>query len=117
MSGFWLMVAVVVSAALAFVAVMVWLSQRQKEREAHYQSEMARRISEAGDPEPIMAFLRERETAEAERAQEKTRMGGWVNIGVGIATVIALYPLEPDISLFGLIPAAVGIVLLLATRR
>lgn len=114
-AAFWLMVAVVGTAILAFISVLVWLENRQKEREAHYRDEMARRIAEAADSAPVLEYVRETERADAARVRTKARVAGLITTAVGVALMIFLYQLVQGTAVYlaGLIPLLVGGVLLL----
>lgn len=113
MAALW-MIAIIVTASLAFVSVIVWLENRQKEREAHYRNEMARRIAEASDPAPLLAYVREIERMDAARLRNKARIAGLITLAVGTALMIFLHQAAPGTAayLVGLIPLLVGAVLL-----
>lgn len=114
-AAFWLMIAVIGTAGVAFVPIIVWLDNRQKERQAHYRDEMARRIAEASDAGPVLEYVREIERADAAQTRTKARVAGLITIAVGIALMIFLYQLvqEAPVYLVGLIPLLVGVVLLI----
>lgn len=114
-SAFWLMVAVLGTASFAFIAVVVWVGAREKEREAHYRDEMTRRIAEAGDSGPILEFVRENARADAAQVRTKARVAGLIMIAVGVALMIFFYALVAGapVYLVGLIPLLIGVVLLI----
>jgi len=114
MAAFWLMIAVVVAATMAFVSVVAWLKGREKEREAHYRNEMARRIAEADDPAPLLAYLRENERIDVARERAKVRLGGLITLAIGVAMMVFLHQFVPEepVYLAGLVPSLVGVVLL-----
>ncbi|MGB3394044.1 MAG: DUF6249 domain-containing protein [Stenotrophomonas sp.] len=118
MAALWLMIAVVGTALLGFLSVLVWLENRRKEREAHYRHEMARRIAEAADPTPVMEYLRGVEQADAARTRMKARMAGMVTAAVGVALMIFLHQAAPATAayLVGLIPLLVGVALLIISE-
>lgn len=114
-SAFWLMIAVLGTAGIAFVPIIVWLENRKKERDAHYRDEMARRIADASDAAPILEYVRETERAEAKREREGKRLAGLINLAVGAALTIFLYQLVPGMPVYlcGLIPLFVGVAILI----
>lgn len=98
-----------------FLVFAVWFGTRQKEREAFYKSETLRRISEAsGDgAKAAIDLLREEERLKRIKAREGVKIGGVVNVGVGIGLVIFLWMLiGPKVALCGLIPGLIGVALL-----
>lgn len=117
-AAFWLMTAVLGTAGVAFVLVVVWLASREKERETHYRDEMARKISEASDPAPILEYVRENARIDAARARTKARVAGLITIAVGFALIIFLFSLVPGtgVYLVGFIPLLVGVALLIASE-
>lgn len=116
--AFWLFLAVVVAATLAFIPVMVWLDNRRKESQAHHRNEMARRIAEAADPAPVLAYVRDLERAEAAKVRTKTRLAGLITVAVGAALMVFLHQAGAGspVYLVGLIPLLVGVVLMIASE-
>ena len=99
-----------------FIAFSVWMGTRQKEREAYYKAETMRRITEAsGDSaKAALELMREDDRLKRIKSREGMKIGGLINIGVGVALIIFLRALvsnEP-VYLCGLIPGFVGIALL-----
>lgn len=117
MAALW-MIAIIVTASLAFVSVVIWLENRAKEREAHYRNEMARRIAEAENPAPLLDYVREIERVDAARVRNKARVGGLITLAVGVALTIALHQMAPGTAayLVGLLPLLVGVVLLILSE-
>ena len=117
-AAFWLMIAALGTAVLAFAPVMMWLATRHKENEARFQNEMARRIAEAGDAGPLLEYVRGLERAEAARTRLKARMAGLITLAVGIALMIMLhqFAVGSPAYLVGLIPLLVGVALLLSSE-
>ena len=113
MAALW-MIAIIVTASLAFVSVVIWLENRRKEREAHYRNEMAQRIAEARDPAPLLAYVQEIERVEAARTRTKARVAGMITLAVGIAMTLLFRQAAPGTAtyLVGLIPLLVGVALL-----
>ena len=117
MAALW-MIAIIVTASLAFVSVMVWLDNHRKEREAHYRNEMAQRIAEARDPAPLLAYVQELERIEAMRSRTKTRVAGIITLAVGIPMTVLFHQAAPGTAtyLVGLIPLLVGVALLILSE-
>ena len=118
MAALWLMIAVTSTALLAFVSVMVWLENRRKKCEAHYRDEMARRITEAANPAPLLEYVCQMERADAARARVKARVAGMVTLAVGMALMIFLYQVASATPayLVGLISLLVGVALLVVSE-
>jgi hypothetical protein len=117
MAALW-MIAIIVTASLAFVSVVIWLENRRKEREAHYRNEMAQRIAEVHNPEPLLAYVRELERIDASRSRTKARVAGLILFAVGVAMALFFYWATPGTATFlvGLIPCLVGAALLLLSE-
>ena len=117
MAALW-MIAIIVTASLAFVSVMVWLDNHRKEREAHYRNEMAQRIADARDPAPLLAYVQELERIETVRSRTKTRVAGIITLAVGIAMTVLFHQAAPGTAtyLVGLIPLLVGVALLILSE-
>jgi hypothetical protein len=98
----------------SFVAVLVWVDTRRREREALYRSETIKRISETQGAGSVVEFLHEEEKITARRNREGQRLGGLVTAGVGVAIMVMLAGLDPrePAYLAGLIPLVVGAALL-----
>jgi len=98
-----------------FLAFAVWFGTRQKEREAFYKSETLRRITESSGEGARQAIdlLREEERLKRIKTREGVKLGGLINLGVGIALVIFLWFLvSPKVALCGLIPALIGVAMM-----
>ncbi len=110
-----LMIAVANVALFSFLAVAVWIGARQKEREAYYKADMIKRIAEVGgDQSPALAYLREQERISAAKRLAGFRLGGLINLAIGLALMILLYALArwSGVYLVGLFPLFVGLALL-----
>ena len=95
-----------------FLVFAVWFGTRQKEREAYYKSETLRRITEAsGDgAKAAIDLLREEERLKRIKAREGIKIGGVINVGVGIGLLIFLGALvSVKVALCGLIPGLIGV--------
>ena len=119
MSGaFWFMVAVLGTALFAFISVAIWLGARMQEREAHYRSENVRKLTESGNPDAALEYLRQVERADAALTRTKARVAGLITTGVGAALMIFLHQLAAGTAVYlvGLIPVLVGVALLIASE-
>jgi hypothetical protein len=117
MNGMWIFLAVGAVALFGiFLPAVTWMDHRRKEREAFYKSETIRRIAEApgeGGNSAVM-LLREQERIASIKTREGLKIGGIINIGVGIGVTIFLYALlhGNPVFLCGLIPALIGAAML-----
>jgi hypothetical protein len=106
---------VVIVTVFTFTAIVHWVDSQRKEREAFYKAETLRRITEASGEgaKAAVDLMREEEHLKRIKAREGMKIGGIVNIGVGIALLIFLRALVGEqIYLCGLIPGFVGVGLL-----
>ncbi len=99
-----------------FITLAIWLGNRRKEREAFYKTETLRRITESSGEgaKAALELIREDDRLKRIKSREGLKIGGLVNIGVGVALLIFLRALivnEP-VYLCGLIPAFIGVALL-----
>jgi hypothetical protein len=102
-------------ALFTFLAVASFSGNRQVEREAYYKAEMMKKIAElGGNGNPALEFLREQERIKAVNRLGGIKLGGLVNIGVGLGLMILLKGLVQgtQVYLSGTIPAFVGVALL-----
>ena len=101
----------------SFTAVVIWVKERRREREAYYSSETVRKIAELQGPNVTVAveFFRDAEKNVALRRLEGLKVGGLLAIAVGLGMGILLRAErndpEPDF-LIGIIPLLVGVALL-----
>jgi hypothetical protein len=89
-----------------------------REREAFYRSETVKKIAEmGGGPAAALEYLREDEKKSAQRRKQALRLGGMITAASGIALMLFLAAVVKggEVYLAGLIPAFVGIVLVLST--
>jgi Domain of unknown function (DUF6249) len=100
-----------------FLPVTTWLDTRRKEREAYYKSETIRRLAEAPGDGAKMAIdlLREEDRLQRIKKLEGMKVGGLVNIAVGIGLGFMLWSLGGHDApyLVGLIPGLIGVALLI----
>ena len=117
--GLWMFLSIGAVALFAvFIPLIVFFENRRKEREAFYRAETLRRVAEAsGDSaKAALELLREEERLKAVKQLEGMKVGGLVNLGLGVALLIFLRfmigggPGSP--YLCGLIPAFIGVALL-----
>jgi hypothetical protein len=117
--GLWMFLSIGAVALFAvFIPLVVFFESRRKEREAFYRAETLRRVTEAaGDSaKAALELLHEEERLRSVKQLEGMKVGGLVNVGLGVALLIFLRfllgggPGSP--YLCGLIPAFVGLALL-----
>lgn len=119
MNGMWIFLAVGAIALFGiFLPTATWMDHRQKEREAFYKAEMFRRITEAPGESSNAAvqLLREEERVKAVKVREGLKIGGIINIGVGLGLIIflrALIPTHQPVYLCGLIPGFIGVAMII----
>ena len=101
-------------ALFSFIAVASWADARRKEREAYYKSEMLKKLSESQGAAAVLDLLREENKQAAARRREGLRLGGLINIAVGVGLMIFLAGLIRDerAYLLGVIPLLIGVALL-----
>ena len=104
-------------AVFSFVAVAAWSDSRRREREAFYRSETLRKIAEspnATTDHPVLQLFRDEQRAKERKQREGLKLGGMINVGVGVGLMVFLYELvrEVPVYLVGLIPLLVGVALL-----
>lgn len=114
-AAFWFMVTVTFAVTMSFIAVVAWFDHKKKEREARFRDDTVRRITESGDSAAALEFLRETQRAEAQQVRTKARLAGLITIGAGAGLMIFLAGSVdgPPVYLVGLIPALVGVGLLI----
>ena len=103
-------------ALFSFIGVALWTTARRREREAFYQSEMVKKISETqgAGANAALEFMRAQDKNAAQNKREGLKLGGLITAAVGAALMIFLRNLIRDEPVFlaGLIPLFVGGVLL-----
>ena len=104
---------------VVFLLLTTLITSRQKEREAFYKAETIRRVAEASGEgaKAALELLREEDRLKRIRALEGMKVGGLVNLGVGIGLTIFLRVLVGGGAgspyLCGLIPGMIGVGLLI----
>jgi hypothetical protein len=109
-----LFLAVAAIALFGFLSVATWTGTQYAEREAYYKAEMMKKIAEiGGEKNPALEYLREQgRIAEAKR-MEGFKVGGLVNIAVGIGLMVMLFGMHVGRAyLAGAIPLLVGVALM-----
>lgn len=115
--GMWMFLSIgAVALFVVFIPTVSWIDGRRKEREAFYKADTLRRLTEAtGDgAKAVIELLREEERMKAFKQREGLKIGGVVNVGVGIALVVFLrvFMGGNPVYLCGMIPGMVGVALL-----
>ncbi len=109
-------------AVFAFTSVASWADARRREREAFYRSETLKKIAESSGAGGAAALevLREEDRNALRKQRDAQRLGGFINIGVGIGLMVFLHGIaDSSAYLIGLIPFFVGLALFahIATAR
>lgn len=117
--GLWIFLSVgAVALFVVFIPLVSWIDSRRKEREAFYKADTMRRVAEgSGDgAKAALQLLREDERIRRIKTLEGIKIGGLVNLAVGIGVMIFLRSFMGSGSsspyLCGLIPGLVGVALL-----
>jgi hypothetical protein len=115
--GLWMFLSIgAVSLFVVFIPLTSYIESQRKEREAFYKAETIRRLSEASGEgaRAAIELLREQDRMQSTRKREGMKIGGLVNLGVGVALIIFLHALVTDapVYLCGLIPGFIGVALL-----
>jgi hypothetical protein len=98
-----------------FIPVTSWIDGRRKEREAFYKAETIRRVAESSSQgsNAALQMLLEQERIRRINTREGLKIGGLINIGVGIGLIIFLSQLVGrQVALCGLIPGLIGVAML-----
>jgi Flp pilus assembly protein TadB len=115
--GLWMFLSIgAVALFVVFIPLTSWIDSQRKEREAFYKAETVRRVTESsGDgAKAAIELLREQDRMQRRMKSEGMKIGGLINIAVGVGLMIFLRALvggEP-VYLCGLIPGLVGVALL-----
>ena len=117
--GVWLFLSVgAVSLFVVFIPLVSWIDNRRKEREAFYKADTMRRLAEASGEgaKAAIALMREEERLKRIKTLEGLKVGGLINIGVGLALTIFLRAMlgssQGSPYLCGLIPGLIGVAML-----
>ena len=115
--GMWVFLSIgAVALFVVFIPLTSWIDAQRKEREAFYKAETLRRLAEASGEgaKAAVDLLREQDRQQRMKTREGMKIGGLINLAVGIALVIFLRALignEP-VYLCGLIPGFIGVAML-----
>ena len=118
-NGLWIFLAVGAVALFGiFLPTATWIEHRRKEREAFYKADSLRRIAEAPGEgsQTALQLLREEERIKRIKAREGLKIGGLINIGVGLGLIIFLHALTGSrvpVYLCGVIPGFIGVAMLI----
>ena len=121
--GLFLFLSVLMVSVFSFVSIAVWSEARRKEREAYYKAESLRRVAEMpGDgAKYVIEMMKEDERirqaqqfANEMKKGEGMKIGGLVNIGVGVALFCLIYftSAQKGAAFVGLFPGLIGVALL-----
>lgn len=115
-AGMWAFLAISAVALFGiFLPITSWLDSRRKEREAYYKAETIRRVAEAPGQgsNAALQMLLEQDRIRRINTREGLKIGGLINVGVGVGLVIFLSQLVGrQIALCGLIPGLIGVAML-----
>ena len=106
---------VAIVSVFTMIILSIWFGTRQKEREAFYKAETLRRITETSGEgaKAAIELLKEEERLKRIKTREGIKIGGLVNLGLGVGLMIFLWALVgPKVALCGLIPGFIGVALL-----
>jgi len=108
-----------VVAFFTFLIIAVWLGTKRRTQEAFYRAETLRRITETSGEgaKAAIELLREDERLMRIKSREGRKIGGLINIAVGLALMVFLgFQLHGrPVFLVGLIPALIGVAMLVYT--
>jgi len=106
-------------AMFTFLSIATWAGTRQMEREAYYKAEMMKKIAEmGGERNPALEYLREQERIKAAKQLAGIRLGGLINVGVGLGLMLLLKGVVTGNSIYlaGTIPVFIGLAMLAYAR-
>ncbi|MGD0939918.1 MAG: hypothetical protein ABR905_09405 [Terracidiphilus sp.] len=116
-NGLWVFLSIgAVALFVVFIPTVTWIDKQHKEREAFYKAETIRRVAEASGEgaRAAIQLMHEEVRIKALKTREGLKIGGLINLGVGIALLIFLHALvsgEP-VYLTGLVPGFIGVAML-----
>jgi hypothetical protein len=115
--GLWMFLSIgAVALFVVFIPITTWIESQRKEREAFYKAETVRRLTESSGEgaRAAIELMREQDRMGRRKRSEGMKIGGLINIAVGVGLMIFLHALiggEP-VYLCGLIPGLIGVALL-----
>ena len=114
--GLWLFLSIgAVALFVVFIPLTTWVESRRKEREAFYKAETFRRLAEASGEgaKAALELMREEAKQRGIRKLEGLKVGGVINICVGVSLIVFLRVLigggNGSPFLCGLIPGLIGV--------
>ena len=116
--GLWMFLSIgAVCLFVVFIPLVSWIDSRRKEREAFYKADTIRRLAESSGEgaKAAMELMREEERQKRIKMFEGLKIGGLINIAVGLGLGIMLYSLvgtHDSPYLVGLIPGLIGVAML-----
>jgi len=115
--GMWMFLSIgAVALFVVFIPLVSWIDSRRKEREAFYKADTMRRLAESSGEgaRAAIEMLREEDRLKRIKTREGMKIGGVINIAVGLALMIFLHALETrePAYLCGLIPTMIGVAML-----
>lgn len=112
--AFWMFLATVTVASLAFVSVLVWVEARRKERQDLSQSKMRRQLIEAGkiDSAALASVVRYEHDLKTRRIRQKLIVAAFIFLGTGVGTCFGLQFVGESIWQLGYIPVGIGLSML-----
>ncbi len=117
--GLWLFLSVgAVSLFVIFIPLVSYIDNRRKEREAFYKADTMRRLAEASGEgaKAAIELMREEERLKRIKTLEGMKIGGLINLGVGLGLMIFLRAMlgggGGSPYLCGLIPGFIGVAML-----
>jgi len=117
--GMWMFLSVgSVCLFVVFIPLVSWIDSRRKEREAFYKADTFRRLAESTNDGSKVALemFREENRLSRIKKREGMKIGGLINIGVGVGLTAMLYQVGGQRGdnpyLVGLIPGLVGVAML-----
>jgi hypothetical protein len=103
----------IILVVFSFVTVLHWIDSQRKERDAFYKAETLRRVTEASGEgaKAAIELMHEDERIKQVKTREGMKIGGLINIGVGVGVMIFLHELLPGTAIYlsGSIPALIGV--------
>jgi Flp pilus assembly protein TadB len=103
-------------AGIALVAIIVWITEQRKGKEAYLRNELLRKIAESQEDsaQKVFEMIRQEEQDARIRRREGVKLAGLilVAIGIGLAVMLALLERSEPAWIIGSIPFLIGVALL-----
>ncbi len=115
--GLWMFLSIgAVALFVVFIPSVTFMENRRKEREAFYKADTIRRLAESSGEgaKAAIEMLREEDRIKRSKTLEGMKIGGLINLAVGVALLIFLRALigQEPVYLCGLIPGFIGLAML-----